>query len=105
MGTPAASTFSAVMGISQEEEIVLTNGTARERFAPLQSLLPGTAIEDVLPDEAVQAIRDAGGTAEPLTCDVTNADRVAEVVDRLSDRYGRGTVTRAALLEEKKDNA
>ena len=31
--------------------------------------------------------------------------RVAEVVDRLSDRYGRGTVTRAALLEEKKDNA
>jgi nucleotidyltransferase/DNA polymerase involved in DNA repair len=28
--------------------------------------------------------------------------RVAEVVDRLSERYGRGTVTRAALLEEKK---
>ena len=27
--------------------------------------------------------------------------RVAEVVDRLSERYGRGTVTRAALLEER----
>jgi len=27
--------------------------------------------------------------------------RVAEVVDRLSERYGRGTVTRAAMLEEK----
>ena len=29
--------------------------------------------------------------------------RVAEVVDRLSERYGRGTVTRAALLEEKRE--
>ena len=28
--------------------------------------------------------------------------RVAEVVDRLSERYGRGTVTRAAMLEEKR---
>ena len=47
----------AVLGISQEEEIVLTNGTARERFLPLQSLIPGTAIEDVLPDDAVRSIR------------------------------------------------
>jgi nucleotidyltransferase/DNA polymerase involved in DNA repair len=34
--------------------------------------------------------------------------RVAEVVDRLSERYGRGTVTRAALLEnraERTDNS
>ncbi|MGW8282506.1 MAG: DNA polymerase IV [Gemmatimonadota bacterium] len=30
--------------------------------------------------------------------------RVAEVVDRLSERYGRGTVTRAVLLEEKRDH-
>jgi DNA polymerase-4 len=30
--------------------------------------------------------------------------RLAEVVDRLSERYGRGTVTRAALLEEKKND-
>ncbi len=30
--------------------------------------------------------------------------RVAAVVDRLSERYGRGTVTRAVLLEEKKDD-
>lgn len=30
--------------------------------------------------------------------------RVAEVVDRLSERYGRGTLTRAVLLEEDKDD-
>jgi nucleotidyltransferase/DNA polymerase involved in DNA repair len=38
------------------------------------------------------------GLFEPEGPDLDH--RVAEVVDRLSERYGRGTVTRAALLEE-----
>lgn len=47
----------AVMGISQEEEIVLTNGTARTRIQPLTGMIPGTLIEDILPEAAVRAIR------------------------------------------------
>ncbi|MBU8871304.1 MAG: response regulator [Gemmatimonadales bacterium] len=46
-----------VLGISQEEEIVLTNGMARSCFGPLATMVPGTEIEDILPDVAVQAIR------------------------------------------------
>ena len=34
-------------------------------------------------------IRGAGGTAEPLACDVTDAARVAEVVDEVSKRWGK----------------
>jgi DNA polymerase-4 len=39
------------------------------------------------------------GLFEPEGPDLDH--RVAEVVDRISERYGRGTVTRAALLEER----
>jgi response regulator RpfG family c-di-GMP phosphodiesterase len=47
----------AVLGISQEEEIMLTNGTARARIQDLRNLIPGTRMEEVLPPEAVDAIR------------------------------------------------
>ena len=53
-----------VLGISQEEEIVLTNGTARTHLEPLSSMIPGTAIENILPDEAVQAIRSCLNSSE-----------------------------------------
>ncbi len=46
-----------IMGISREEELVLTNGSARKRLDPLQTALPGTEIDDLLPPEAVEAIR------------------------------------------------
>jgi len=42
------------------------------------------------------------GLFEPEGPDLDH--RVAEVVDRLSERYGRGTVTRAALLEERRED-
>ena len=38
--------------------------------------------------ETIRAIRDAGGTAEPLACDVTNSQRVAEVVDEVVQLWG-----------------
>ena len=46
-----------VLGISLEEEIVLTNGTARSRLEPLRTLIPGTEIDLILPPDAVEAIR------------------------------------------------
>lgn len=56
-----------VLGISQEEEIVLTNGTARTRIESLRNMIPGTEMEDILPPEAVTAIR---GCLESTRCEV-----------------------------------
>lgn len=38
--------------------------------------------------DTVAAIRAAGGQAEPFACDVTQSDRVAEVVDEVVQRFG-----------------
>ncbi len=38
--------------------------------------------------DAVAAIRAAGGTAEPVACDVTQSDRVAEAVDEVVKLWG-----------------
>jgi 3-oxoacyl-[acyl-carrier protein] reductase len=38
--------------------------------------------------ETVGAIRSAGGTAEPMACDVTDSRRVAEVVDEVVKLFG-----------------
>ena len=47
-----------VLGISQEEELVMTNDTAKKQVESLQGMMPGTDIEEILPAEAVQAIRN-----------------------------------------------
>jgi 3-oxoacyl-[acyl-carrier protein] reductase len=39
--------------------------------------------------ETVANIRAAGGTAEPLPCDVTQSDRVGEVVDQVVAMWGK----------------
>ena len=46
-----------VLGISQEEELVMTNEAARKQIKTLQGMMPGTDIEDILPPEAVESIR------------------------------------------------
>lgn len=53
-----------VLGVSQEEELVMTNDTARRRLSPLQGMMPGTDIEDILPEDAVQKIRQCLSTSE-----------------------------------------
>jgi len=61
--------------------------------------------------ETVAAIRDAGGTAQPSTCDVTDAGRVAEVVGEVVDRWGKldvlvnnAGITRDNLIMRMKDD-
>lgn len=54
----------SVLGISQEQEIVLTNDTARRTFEPLRDLIPGVDIGDVLPPGAVDRIRSCITTTE-----------------------------------------
>lgn len=46
-----------VLGISLEEEVVLTNHCARHRLEPLRGMIPGTDMGEILPPEAVAAIR------------------------------------------------
>ena len=60
--------------------------------------------------ETVAAIRAAGGTAEPFACDVTQSDRVGEVVDEVVKLWGKldilvnnAGITRDNLMVRMKD--
>jgi 3-oxoacyl-[acyl-carrier protein] reductase len=60
--------------------------------------------------ETVAIIRAAGGTAEPLACDVTQSDRVGEVVDQVVEKWGgvnilvnNAGITRDNVLVRMKD--
>ena len=55
-----------VLGISQEEEVVMTNDAARRQIAPLQNVIPGVDMSTVLPDEAVERIRASLQTSETI---------------------------------------
>lgn len=46
-----------VVGISQEQELILVNREAGRRLEPLAGILPGTNIDEILPASAVTAIR------------------------------------------------
>lgn len=46
-----------VLGISQDEEVILTNGTAKDRIEALRTLIPGTEMDEILPDEVVEIVR------------------------------------------------
>lgn len=61
--------------------------------------------------ETIGAIRTAGGTAEPLACDVTNGQRVNEVVDEVVKLWGglqilvnNAGITRDNLILRMKDD-
>lgn len=61
--------------------------------------------------DTVNAIRSAGGTAEPLACDVTNSERVGEVVNEVVALWGgleilvnNAGITRDNLLLRMKDD-
>lgn len=61
--------------------------------------------------ETVNAIQSAGGTATPLACDVTNSDRVGEVIDEVVKLWGglhilvnNAGVTRDNMIMRMKDD-
>jgi 3-oxoacyl-[acyl-carrier protein] reductase len=61
--------------------------------------------------ETIAVIRTAGGTAEPFACDVTNSERVTEVVDSVVKLWGgleilvnNAGVTRDNLIMRMKDD-
>jgi CheY-like chemotaxis protein len=61
----------AVVGISLEQEIILTNAAAMAQLEPLASLVPGTDMAAVLPPDAVSGVCACLTTAcaEPFTFD------------------------------------
>ena len=66
--------------------------------------------QDTLAD-SVDAIRAAGGSAEPIDCDVTDSDRVAQVVTEVGGKWGgpqilvnNAGITRDTLLMRMKDD-
>ncbi len=90
----------SVVGISQEEEIILTNETARGEFEALRNLIPGTDMADILPEEAVAAIRSCITTSECEVFDFAWEDKSLRVRPRKlgSSAEPRGLVL---LVEEK----
>ncbi len=84
----------AIVGISCEHEIVLTNETARRDFPPLQGALPGTDMDEVLPGAIVPAVSAcfAGtSTSEPLVFD-WDETKVRVRLQRLGKQDPRGCI-------------
>jgi 3-oxoacyl-[acyl-carrier protein] reductase len=85
--------------------------TVAENFAACGAKL---ALVDVNPETlaaAVEALRAAGAEAEGFVCDVTNSERVNQVVDEVVKRFGRldilvnnAGITRDNLLMRMKDD-
>jgi 3-oxoacyl-[acyl-carrier protein] reductase len=66
--------------------------------------------EETLKD-TTEAIRSSGGTAEPIACDVTNSERVGQVVDEVVKLWGglqvlvnNAGITRDNLIMRMKDD-
>ncbi|MGA2032522.1 MAG: 3-oxoacyl-[acyl-carrier-protein] reductase [Thermoguttaceae bacterium] len=61
--------------------------------------------------ETIRAIRGAGGTAEPIACDVTDSQRVNEAVDEVLEKWGglqilvnNAGITRDNMIMRMKDD-
>jgi len=88
-----------ILGISQEEELILANSWARTRLPVLQSTIPGTEISELMPEDAVEAIAkimaDASGEEFTFTWDGKGLKATPEILG--SGDNVRGCVL---LLEE-----
>lgn len=88
-----------ILGISQEEELILANSCARSRLPVLQSTIPGTEISELMPEDAVEAIAqlmaDASGKEFTFTWEGKGLKATPEILG--SGDNVRGCVL---LLEE-----
>jgi 3-oxoacyl-[acyl-carrier protein] reductase len=103
---------------SLDGQVALVTGAARGlgRFIAQTLAAAGAKVAciDVNPDalsETVSLIRDAGGTAEPLACDVTDSSRVNQVVEEVLGKWGalnilvnNAGITRDNMIVRMKDD-
>ena len=55
-----------VLGVSLEEELILTNSAARSGLPCLQSMIPGTEIAELLPEDLIRLIQESLAESTPL---------------------------------------
>jgi len=100
------------------DQVALVTGAARGLGRLISLSLAGAGAKVACIDvnteplaETVGAIRAAGGTAEPWACDVTDGNRVAQVVDEVIGKWGglhilvnNAGITRDNLIMRMKDD-
>jgi 3-oxoacyl-[acyl-carrier protein] reductase len=100
------------------DKVALVTGAARGLGRAIAESLAGAGAKVACIDvnaewlaDTVAAIRAAGGLAEPYACDVTQSDRVGEVVDAVVKQWGKldilvnnAGITRDNLLVRMKDD-
>ncbi|MHC4179278.1 MAG: 3-oxoacyl-[acyl-carrier-protein] reductase [Planctomycetota bacterium] len=100
------------------EQVAIVTGAARGLGRAIAQTLAGAGAkiacvdvnEETLAD-SVDAIRAAGGTAEPVACDVTDSNRVGQVVAEVVDKLGgphilvnNAGITRDTVIIRMKDD-
>ncbi len=90
-----------VMGISQEEEIVLINDVARQRIDGLNHFVPGMEMDEILPEEALQPIRDCFTGSAPASFNFKWQDLALSARPAL---LGNASAPRGCVLLLEEDN-
>jgi len=99
-------------------QVAIVTGAARGLGRAIAQTLAGAGAKVACVDvdqetlaATIDAIRAAGGTAEPIACDVTDSGRVSEVVAEVVDKWGaldilvnNAGITRDTLIMRMKDD-
>jgi 3-oxoacyl-[acyl-carrier protein] reductase len=108
----------ARISVDLTDQVAIVTGAARGLGRAISVSLAGAGAKVACIDvnaatlaETIEAIRSAGGTAEPMECDVTNGSRVDEVVEKVVEKWGglhilvnNAGITRDNLIMRMKDD-
>jgi len=106
------------ISVDLADQVAIVTGAGRGLGRQIAVALAGSGakvacvdVDDGLLAETVAAIEAAGGSALPMTCDVTDSQRVGEVVGEVTKTWGRldvlvnnAGITRDSLIMRMKDD-
>jgi len=106
------------ISVDLADQVAIVTGAGRGLGRQISVALAGSGakvacidVDEGLIGETVAAIEAAGGTALPMTCDVTDSQRVGEVVGEVTKTWGRldvlvnnAGITRDSLIMRMKDD-